>query len=98
MDNIGTSAGVTTDILNAARSGSTPDAGAYEFTISAGVDIGAFALVTPATTGCYSNVQTVVIKVKNYGGAVNFAVDPATVPAPPTDVLGGLGSPPSTWL
>ncbi|MEO8148490.1 MAG: T9SS type A sorting domain-containing protein [Bacteroidia bacterium] len=79
VDNAGDSAGVATDILGAIRSVTTPDAGAYEFTISAGVNIGAFALVTPLATGCYSDVQSVVIQVKNYGSAVDFSVDPATV-------------------
>jgi len=78
-DNLGVNLGVTTDILGAARSVTTPDAGAFEFTVSAGLDVGAFALVTPATTGCYSNLQQVVIRIKNYGGVVDFSVTPVTI-------------------
>ncbi len=79
VDDIGTPVGVTTDILNASRSLVTPDIGAYEFTIAASIDLGAFELITPATSGCYSDVQTIVVQIKNYGSAVNFTTHPTTV-------------------
>ncbi|MBK9477537.1 MAG: T9SS type A sorting domain-containing protein [Bacteroidetes bacterium] len=79
VDDIGTPVGVSTDILNNSRSLVNPDIGAYEFTIPATIDLGAFELVTPAATGCYSDVETIVVKIKNYGSAVNFTTHPTTV-------------------
>src|SRR6185436_20141270 len=36
-------------------------------------------MVTPFTSGCYTNVQTIVIRIKNYGSIVDFSATPATV-------------------
>jgi hypothetical protein len=83
VNNIGISVGVSTDILNITRNITTPDPGAYEFsTLTAGVNMGAEALVTPMVqaSGCYGNAETVTIKIRNNSfSTIDFAVNPVTV-------------------
>ena len=81
LDNTGVNVGVLTDRNGTARSVTTPDMGAYEFTISP-IDAGAYSLVTPvaATSACYSNAETITVRIRNYGlNPVDFSVNPATV-------------------
>ncbi len=54
VDNIGTPVGITTDILNAARSATTPDAGAWEFAIPActAPPVGGTATAIPNSNIC----------------------------------------------
>lgn len=83
IDNMGTPVGITTDITGASRSGTTPDAGAYEFTnITAGLNMGTDGLVSPAfsATGCYGAAETVTVKIRNSSSVThNFATNPVTV-------------------
>jgi trimeric autotransporter adhesin len=83
VDNKGAAVGVLQDIRDSIRSTSTPDIGAFEFsTLTAGVNMGAQSLVTPSvsTTGCYSNAETITIKIRNSStGTHNFATNPVTV-------------------
>ncbi|MDP1800038.1 MAG: choice-of-anchor J domain-containing protein, partial [Bacteroidota bacterium] len=46
-----------------------PDMGAYEFDGIAGIpiDAGLQSLISPATTGCYTSAENVVVSIKNYG-------------------------------
>ncbi len=70
---------ITTDIDGQTRNALTPDMGADEFTPST-IDMGATALVAPATSGCYGSSETVTITVKNNGVAtMDFSVNPTTV-------------------
>jgi hypothetical protein len=75
--------GITTDITGAPRDAVTPDPGAYEFaTVTAGLNMGAEALVTPDVvgSGCYSSTETVTVRVRNSSvAAINFAATPVTV-------------------
>jgi len=90
VNNIGAPVGVTTDILQAPRSGTTPDPGAYEFNIAAGINMGAQSLVTPAVSpnGCYTSAEIVTIKIKNSDiNPINFTVNPVTVT---TNVTGAV--------
>jgi trimeric autotransporter adhesin len=82
VNNLGTPVGILTDITGAARSATTPDIGAYEFNVSAGVNMGAELLVTPAASanGCYTSSEVVTIRIRNSSTAtINFAIDPVTV-------------------
>jgi len=79
VDNIGAPLNIATDILNASRSATTPDPGAYEFTVPA-IDLGVSALVYPAGGGCYSSATSAIVTIKNYGAAsVNFSNFPTTI-------------------
>ncbi|MBF9221561.1 beta strand repeat-containing protein [Hymenobacter ruricola] len=83
LNNTGTPiTGVTVDYTGAAR-GTTPDIGAYEFTVVA-VDIAAAGLVAPAAPGtsgaCYGSAEAVTVSIRNAGtAALNFATTPATI-------------------
>jgi hypothetical protein len=83
IDNIGAPVGIFNDIIGASRSTSSPDPGAYEFSnLTAGLNTGAEALITPAvsSTGCYTNAETVTIRVRNSStSSINFASNPVTV-------------------
>ncbi|MES2691245.1 MAG: right-handed parallel beta-helix repeat-containing protein, partial [Bacteroidota bacterium] len=78
-DNLGTNVGVSTDITGAARSSSTPDAGAFEFTgINGDLALTQGRLVRSGI--CYSNADTVFITVKNMIGAMaDFSINPITI-------------------
>jgi len=46
------------------------------------IDMGALALVTPTTSGCYTSTETVKVQIKNYSNtSIDFAVDNVTVNA-----------------
>ncbi|MBF9142772.1 beta strand repeat-containing protein [Hymenobacter properus] len=83
LNNVGTPiTGVTVDFTGATRS-TTPDIGAYEFTVVA-VDIAAAGLVAPAVAGtsgaCYGSAEAVTVSIRNAGSAaLNFATTPATI-------------------
>jgi len=83
IDNMGVPVGITTDINGAARSLATPDAGAYEFSnFTAGVNMGAEALVSPAVSaaGCYGSAETVTVRIRNSSASAhNFVTNPVTV-------------------
>jgi len=90
VNNLGTPVGILTDITGAARSVTTPDIGAYEFNVAAGVNMGAEALITPAvaTNDCYTNSEIVSIRIRNSSAAtIDFAVNPVTVT---TNVTGAV--------
>jgi len=83
-----TIAGITDDIDGDLRN-NPPDMGADEFDdVSFDTDLGATALVAPATGGCYGSSERVTVTIKNYGTAdIDFAVDNATVT---TNVTGAV--------
>ena len=80
IDNAGTPiASVTTDILGATRSTTTPDVGAIEFTVPPN-DLSPIALLTPASGLCYSSNESVTVNLKNYGSAlIDYFITPATL-------------------
>jgi hypothetical protein len=75
IDNIGAPVGVVTDINGAARSLTTPDAGAIEFTgLSADIAVTSGLLVTGK---CLATNDSVYITISNaIGTAINFAMNP----------------------
>jgi hypothetical protein len=82
-DGAGTATSVTVDFDNETRSGLTPidigaDAGNYGVI---GVNVGLSALVAPAApTGCYTNAESVIVTLNNYGvNTIDFSVNPVTV-------------------
>ena len=79
INDIGAPLGVTDDIAGALRSVSTPDPGAYEFTVAA-KDVGVTAFVGPNPDGCFTNAETIEVEIKNLGvQTIDFSVDPVTV-------------------
>lgn len=81
LNNTGTPvAGVTNDFDNNLRDAATPDMGADEFSAPVVVDISSVSLQAPVVKVCYSNAETVTMRIlNNSGGAHDFAVNPATV-------------------
>jgi hypothetical protein len=71
---------VTTDIDGQTRSLVTPDIGADEIPLSAGLDMKAALLVSPSVTqGCY-NTETIVVRIKNNSTLpIDFSINPVTV-------------------
>ncbi|MBD2722841.1 Ig-like domain-containing protein [Hymenobacter armeniacus] len=97
LNNVGTPvAGITTDFTGAARSATTPDIGAYEFTPQP-IDIAASALVSPVNSGtstCFGAGTPVTVQVRNNGTAtLNFATNPLTVTVV---ITGPTGTTPQT--
>jgi hypothetical protein len=82
FDDKGTPVGVTTDIDGDLRNTVTPDIGADEFTVATGVDLGVKLLVSPIVKNCYSNAETVTVRLRNYSANPhNLASLPATLNA-----------------
>ena len=78
IDNMGAPVGVLTDLNNAPRSLTTPDAGAVEF-VGIGSDI-ALDGGSMATGQCLNTNDSVFFTITNaIGGAINFAVNPHTI-------------------
>ncbi|NTX00035.1 MAG: hypothetical protein HGB35_08955 [Geobacteraceae bacterium] len=75
-----TQAWVAQDIDCQDRSSMSPsDLGADAFNLNT-LDMSAFALVSPLSTGCYTSSESVSITIKNNGTAtVDFTVNPVTV-------------------
>ncbi|MBV7530281.1 gliding motility-associated C-terminal domain-containing protein [Chitinophaga sp. sic0106] len=74
MDNRGKPAGVTTDIRDAARSTTTPDMGAYEFTLPDCTTpiVPGTAVVTPNTPLCMGNMLTLNLTGNSRGGKQTY--------------------------
>ncbi|MBA3901574.1 MAG: hypothetical protein H0X62_15455, partial [Bacteroidetes bacterium] len=78
VDNVGAPLGITTDLNNATRSATTPDAGAIEFTGLTG-DISLTGAKLERKNICYNPNDTVAITIKNlFGATVDFSVNPLT--------------------
>lgn len=72
--------GITTDIDNDTRDATNPDMGADEFAPPAGVDITAVSLQAPVVKTCYTNTETVTMRIQNGSGNTHdFSVNPATL-------------------
>ncbi|MBL7905601.1 MAG: choice-of-anchor J domain-containing protein [Bacteroidales bacterium] len=72
--------GVSTDIGADEFAGNNPNL--------ATLDMGATALVSPASAGCFSAAETVTVTIKNYGTqTINFGANPVTVT---TEITGAV--------
>ena len=79
VDNIGTPLGVLTDIDENIRSTTTPDAGAFEF-IGAGLDLALTEVKLLRSSLCYSNADSIMIRVQNLiGSTIDFSIDPLVI-------------------
>jgi hypothetical protein len=79
IDNIGAPVGVLTDLAGNARSTTTPDPGAYEFTGVAG-DFAIIGGELIRSGDCYSFNDTISITVQNLiGSTVDFSITPITI-------------------
>ncbi|HEX5652768.1 MAG TPA: hypothetical protein VFX58_06830, partial [Chitinophagaceae bacterium] len=84
---LGSYAGQTVIIAFFATEGTTDDASAYDFHIDdinietpPAIDAGAISLVLPGVQTCYTNNETVTVRVKNYGlNTLDFSITPLTV-------------------
>jgi trimeric autotransporter adhesin len=81
LNNAGTPVAVTVDYDGDARSATTPDLGADEFSLPVTADLTPVALVSPAAgSSCYSPTEALTVSIRNVGGgAADFATAPATV-------------------
>lgn len=81
LSNTGTPvAGITTDIDNDTRDATNPDMGADEFTAPAGVDLIAISLLNPVVKTCYTNAETVTMRIQNGSSSLHdFSVNPVTL-------------------
>lgn len=88
LNDLGTPVGVLTDINLASRSATTPDMGAWEFSVNA-LDMAALSILSPVVgTGCYSATQTISVNIKNFGfNPIDFSLNPVTVTASITGAL-----------
>ncbi|MFN3446494.1 MAG: right-handed parallel beta-helix repeat-containing protein, partial [Bacteroidia bacterium] len=92
VDNIGTPVGILTDVTGNTRSLTTPDVGAYEFTGLSG-DINVVSGSLKRSSGCYSNVDSVFITVRNIiGSTADFSINPLTVKWVSTGPVNSNGS------
>lgn len=82
LNNAGTPVtGVTKDIDGETRNSSSPDIGADEFSPSQ-YDIAIVELATPNTSGCFSSIETVTIRLKNFGTqSIYLSSRPVTINA-----------------
>lgn len=81
IDNIGTPLGIALDIIDSARSLTTPDVGAYEFIGIAG-DIALLSgeLIQSSASKCFSSNDTIRLNIfNNIGPSIDFSVDPLTI-------------------
>jgi hypothetical protein len=73
-------AGITTDIDGDVRNAGTPEIGADELPAAAGIDLSAVSLINPTVKVCYSNAETITVRITNNSGSpINFATNPVTV-------------------
>ena len=90
LDNKGTNVGVATDIVNAARSASTPDVGAYEFAIPPCVTppVAGSAIANPSTAICMGAKIRLDLAGYSSGGNQTIQWETATTATGPFTALG----------
>jgi hypothetical protein len=90
LNNFGTpvTPAVTDDITGAPRSSTTPDIGAFEFSVNPN-DVGIIKVYGPSTTGCgLSSSETIKVVIKNFGSntqtsiPVRYKVNGTSIPTP----------------
>ncbi|MEZ5045868.1 MAG: hypothetical protein R2831_02640 [Chitinophagaceae bacterium] len=81
VDNLGTPLTAVVDDINGdPRSATTPDMGAYEFSVPTD-DLAITALIDPTVgTGCKTTNETITVELKNYGlNPIDFSLAPTNI-------------------
>ncbi len=91
MDNRGAALGIATDILNAARSATTPDIGAYEFTVPpcTAPPVAGNALANPSSGICVGTQIALSLAGNSFGSGQTFQWEFSTNIGGPWSPLGG---------
>ncbi|MEO6489472.1 MAG: right-handed parallel beta-helix repeat-containing protein, partial [Ferruginibacter sp.] len=100
VDNIGTPVGVSSDIVDAVRSATTPDAGAYEFTVPPCTTppVAGTATVVPNSGICLGTTVILSIAGNSIGGGQTYQWQSApTATGPWTNIGPLLNNPNFSW-
>ena len=100
IDNLGTPVGITDDILNAVRSATTPDLGAYEFEVPpcTAPPAGGDAVANPNSGICLGTQINLTLTNYTFGGGQTYQWEFATTLAGPWSSLGGVRLFPDTTI
>lgn len=92
LDNLGTPVGITTDIRGVSRSTTTPDLGAYEFTITpcTAPPTPGVSVITPNTGACLGTSILLNLTGNSTGGYQTYQWQNAKSPTGPWNNISGL--------